>query len=115
MPHFVRGQVWQVEFIANAIKNIFHRPLANGLAWVSLRVREKNGTMRSTTIAVDEGSTISLDVLFEAAPGGMRQDNGAGQSVFRHFGSGSNGMRGPVDIIAAQQDGLLAAKGSIVG
>src|SRR2546425_10281197 len=98
MPHFVRGQVWQVEFIANAIKNIFHRPLANGLAWVSLRVREKNGTMRSTTIAVDEGSTISRDVLFEAAPGGIRKDNGAGQAGFCHFGSDSHRLRDAVGL-----------------
>src|SRR5881396_734497 len=99
MPHFVWSQLWQVEFIAHAIKNIFHRPLANGLAWVSLRVREKNGALRSTTVALDESSTISLDVLFEAAPGGMRQNNGAGQTVFRHFGPNGNGMRAPVDII----------------
>ena len=44
MPHFVRGQMWQVEFIANAIKNIFHRPrgLWAGLGFFASQ-REKWG------------------------------------------------------------------------
>jgi hypothetical protein len=78
MPHLVRGQLRQLQRVAQAVENVFHRPFANGLARIALRVREKNGASRVTTVAVEQGSARSLDRLFETAPSRMREDDGAG-------------------------------------
>src|SRR5260221_13649655 len=69
VPHRVRGQLRQMQRVAEAVKNVLYRPFANGPARVALRVREKNGTIAVGTVALDEGSSLALDVLFEAAPG----------------------------------------------
>jgi len=110
----MRSQVWQMERVTQAVEQVLHRPFAQGLTRIALRVGEKNGTIAVGTVALDEGSTIPLDILFEAAPGGMRQDNSAGQFVFRDLGPDSNGMRVPVDIIGAQENDLLSTECSIM-
>ena len=103
-----------MQHVSDTVKNVLHRPFANGLARVALRVREENGANSVATVALDEGSSLSLDVLFEAAPGRMREDDGAGQFVFRDLGPDGNGMRAPVDIIDAQQHDLLPTESSIM-
>jgi len=103
-----------MQLVAEAVKNVLHRPFANGLARIALRVREKNGAIPIGTMAPDEGSSLSLDVLFEAAPGRMREDDSAGQFVFCDLGPDGNGMRAPIDIVDAQQHDLLPTKGAIM-
>src|SRR5260370_18357534 len=71
MPHRVRGQLRQMQLVSEAVKNVLNLPFANLLARIALRVREKNGASPIGTMAPDEGSSLSLDVLFEATPGRM--------------------------------------------
>src|SRR5579859_5806118 len=56
MSHFVRCELWDVERIANTVEQIFDGPFRDGAAWVALGVREKNETVRITTVALDESS-----------------------------------------------------------
>src|SRR5258708_25261444 len=114
VPHRVRGQLRQMQRVSEAVKNVLYRPFANGLARIALRGREKNGTIPIGTMAPDEGSSLSLDVLFEAAPGRMRGDDSARQFVFCDLGPDGNGMRAPIDIVDAQQRDLLPTKGAIM-
>ena len=115
MPHLVWCELRQMQRVSDTVEDVLHRPFANGLAGIALRVREKNGTIPVGAVALDEGSTIPLDVLFEATPGRMREDNGAGQFVFRDLGLDSNGMGTPVDIIGAQEHDLLRVYEFVVG
>src|SRR5207245_2654705 len=114
MPHLVWCELRQMQGVSDTVEDVLHRPFANGLTWIALRVREKNGTIPVSAVARDEGSTIPLDVLFEAHPGRMREDNSTRQFVLRDLGSDGNGMCAPIDIIDAQQYNLLTAQCSIV-
>jgi hypothetical protein len=66
VPHLVRSQLWQMQRIANPVEKILDGPFRDGLAWIALRVREKNGASSVATVALDESSAIPLDVLASA-------------------------------------------------
>src|SRR5581483_4725255 len=110
MSHFVRSELWEVERISNAVEKIFDGPFRDGAAWVALGVREKNETVRITTVARDESSTILLNVLLETSPRGVGEDNGSCQFVLRHPGSDGDGMSAPVNIIDTEQYNLFPTK-----
>src|SRR6266702_4301676 len=99
MPHLVGRQLGNMERIADPIKNIFDCPLREGLARVAVRVRQKYGTVRLSSVVLDEGSTIFLKIRFKPRPSGMGEDNDPRHVVLRDFGTDSDGMRPPVDIV----------------
>src|SRR6266516_6515866 len=110
MAHFVGSQLREMKVLAETIEEILHGPFGNGLTRVALGIREKDGAIPVTPVAFDECCAISLDVLFEAKPGRMSQDNGAGQSVLRDLSPDSNRVCPPVNIIAAQEHNLLSTQ-----
>src|SRR5258707_8541130 len=103
MPHRVRGQLRQMQLVSEAVKNVLHRPFANGLARIAWRGREKNGAIPIGTMAPDEGSSLSLDVLFDAAPGPRREADSAGRFCFCELGPEAYCSRPPTDVVDAQQ------------
>ena len=45
VPHLVGSQLGQMQLVSNTVENVLHRPFAEGLAWIALRVGEENGTI----------------------------------------------------------------------
>src|SRR5258708_32988776 len=103
MPHRVRGQLRQMQLVSEAVKNVLHRPFANGLARIVLRVREKNGAIPIGTMAPDEGSSLSFNVLFEADPARVRAFEIAGPVFFCDVGPDGNGIVATCDNSDAQR------------
>src|SRR5260370_42708128 len=110
MAEFVWSKVREMQFITNPVKNIFPRQFGDGAAWVSVGVGQKNRPIPVNIIAPGEGSTILLNILFEAGPRGGREDKDARHFVFRDFSPGGDGMRTPVDVISTQAPNLPPAE-----
>src|SRR5258708_25981734 len=109
MPHLVRGELGNVQRIANAIKNIFDGPFRERLTRVAVRVRQKNAPVLLSSVVLDESSTVLLKILFETGPRRMGEHNDPRHVVLRDFGTDGDGMRPPIDIIDTQLYDLFAA------
>ncbi len=72
MAHLVRRQLGNLESIADPVKNIFDGPFREGLARVTVRVRQKNGAIGFGSKGRNKGGAVLLYVLFEARPGWLR-------------------------------------------
>src|SRR5713101_3811907 len=73
MAHLVRRQLGDLKSIADPVKNIFDGPFREGLARVTVRVRQKNATICLGSVGSGKGCAVLLKVLFEAHPGRMRE------------------------------------------
>src|SRR5260370_3147462 len=99
MAHFVWSQLRQMQFITNPVKNIFHRPFGDGAAWVSVGVGQKNRPIPVNIIAPGEGSTILLNILFEAGTRGGGGENAARRVVFPGFRPPCAAVLSPAGVI----------------
>src|SRR5215467_2955284 len=108
MSHLVWGELGNLKGIADPVKNIFDRPFRDRLARIAVRVRQKNASLRLNSIAGREGSTIFINILFEAAPGWMREHNGPWHLVFRNLGSNFDRVRLLVNIVEVQEDNFFS-------
>jgi hypothetical protein len=97
--------------IPNTVENVLHRPFAERLAWVSLRIGEENGAVPVSTVAPDESSAIFFNIFFESDKGWVRENDGSWHVVLRGLSSNGDGMGSPIDIIKAQLYNLLTQFG----
>src|SRR6266700_559488 len=115
VSHLVGSQLGKMQGITNTVENVLHRPFAERLAWVSLRIGEENGAVPVSTVAPDESSTIFFDIFFKPDKGWVRENDGSWHVVLRGLSSNGDGMGSPIDIIKAQLDNLLTAQRPIMG
>src|SRR5258708_24943342 len=115
VSHLVGSQLGKMQGITNTVENVIHRPFAERLAWVSLRIGEENGAVPVSTVAPDESSAIFFDICFEPDKGWVRENDGSWHVVLRGLSSNGDGMGSPINIIKAHLDKLLTAQCPIMG
>src|SRR5438876_7493362 len=49
VSHLVGSQLGKMQGITNTVENVLHRPCAESLAWVSLRIGESTGAVTAST------------------------------------------------------------------
>src|SRR5260221_4032645 len=98
VSHLVGSQLGKMQGITNTVENVLHRPFAERLAWVSLRIGEENGAVPVSTVAPDEGSAIFFDICFEPDKGRGRENDGSWQVVLWGLGSNVIGMVLPIKL-----------------
>jgi hypothetical protein len=111
VSHLVGSQWGKMQGIPNTVENVLHRPFAERLAWVSLRIGEENGAVPVSTVAPDESSAIFFNIFFESDKGWVRENDGSWHVVLRGLSSNGDGMGSPIDIIKAQLYNLLTQFG----
>src|SRR6266567_8574240 len=96
MAHLVWGQLGNLKSIADPVKNIFDGPFREGLARVTVRVRQKKGAIGFGSKSRNKGGAVLLYVLFEARPGWLREEDRPRHLVLGDGCSNGHGMHPPV-------------------